>query len=214
MSSVWQQIQNSYYNPSLVRLSLYPLKFPKLVKYQNWTFDRFLGQFTKDYKLTKVLSAGWGYNGLNMSRISALYMIGMLMSYHTGGAWYPKGGYQKLSNAMAEIVREYGGEVKTKTKVEEIVVDDNKAVGVRTSDGDEYSAGNIVSNADTKRTFLELIDKSSVPSKLRKRVANYKQSVSGFVVHLVVDMDIPKELSCGCIMYFPSYDTDENQFQL
>ncbi len=214
MTVVWEQIQNSYYGPSISQLSLYPLRFPKLVKYQHRSFESFLNQFTEDYKLKKIISAGWGYNGLNMSRISAIYMIGMLMSYHIGGAWYPRGGYQNLSNTLADIVKEHGGEIKTKTEVGRIIIEGHKAIGVRTVSGDEYYARNIVSNADTKKTFLELMDESSVPRKLRKKVANYKQSVSGFVVHVVVDMKIPKELSCGCIMYFPSYDTDEHQFGL
>jgi phytoene dehydrogenase-like protein len=214
MSRVWQQVQCSYYNPSLRQLALYPLQFPKLVKYQNWSFEKFLGQFTEDYRLKKVLSAGWGYNGLNMSRISATYMIGMLMSYHTGGAWYPRGGYQNLSDTLADIAIECGGEIKTKTAVEKIIIDCGRAVGVRTRDGSEYYARSIVSNADTKKTFLELVSEPHVPKRLRRKVAGYKQSVSGFVVHLVVDMEIPKELSCGCIMYFPDYDTDEHQFKL
>jgi len=149
-----------------------------------------------------------------MSRVSALYMIAMLMSYHTGGAWYPKGGFQNLSNALAENFKEYGGTIKTMTEVEKIIIRDQAAVGVMTNKGEEFLAKNIVSNSDTKNTFLNLFERDSVPNKVHQKVRNYKQSVSGFVVHLVVNMQIPESLSCGCVMYFPSFDTEEHQFSL
>jgi all-trans-retinol 13,14-reductase len=214
MSEVWHQIMASYYDPNLRQWLTYPLRFPKLARYRLWSFERFLSQFTTSHRLKKVLSAGWGYNGLNLSRISALQMIGMLMSYHFGGAWYPKGGYQNLSDALAEISKGFGGMVKTSTRVARIIVKNKTAAGVRTDKGEELFAESIVSNADTKSTFLNLIDKEFVPGKIRKKVAGYRQSVSGFVVHLVVDPPIPEELSCGCVMYFPSFDTDEHQFGL
>ena len=212
MTRVWEQVLSSYYDPLFLKLSTYPIRFPKLVKYQHRTFEKFLDQFTDDHKLKKVLSAGWGYNGLNMSRVSALYMIAMLMSYHAGGAWYPKGGFQNLSNAFADKFKEYGGMIKTNTEVERIIIKDKSAIGVVTSKGEEFFAKNIVSNSDTKNTFLNLIEKDFIPDKMRQKVRNYKQSVSGFVVHLVVNMEIPESLSCGCIMYFPDFNTEEHQF--
>ncbi|MBA7553419.1 4,4'-diaponeurosporene oxygenase [subsurface metagenome] len=160
------------------------------------------------------MSAGWGYNGLNMSRISALYMVSMLMSYHTGGAWYPKDGYQNLSNAFAANFKEKGGIIKTGTEVEKIIFKDKRAIGVKTKKREEFLAENIVSDSDTKNTFLNLIEKDFVPNKLYQKIKDYKQSVSGVVVHLVVDMEIPEDLCCGCIMYFPNFEADEHQFNL
>ena len=214
MTKIWEQILASYYSPSILKLALYPIRFAKLVKYQHWTFEKFLDRFSGNHKLKKVLSAGWGYNGLNMSRVSTLYMIAMLMSYQSGGAWYPRGGYQNLSNAFAANFKEYGSTIKINTEVEKIILKDKTAVGVVTTKGEEFFAKNVVSNSDTKKTFLNLIEKESVPNKIRQKVRNYKQSVSGFVVHLVVDMQIPESLSCGCVMYFPSFDTEERQFSL
>jgi len=129
MVRVWKEILASYYAPSMLQMMVFPMMFPRLVKYQNWTFEKFLNQFTADDKLKKVLSAGWGYNGLPMSDISALYMVGMLMSYHEGGAWYPKGGYQNLSDAFAENFRGHDGIIKTRTEVERIISKGKRAVG-------------------------------------------------------------------------------------
>jgi prolycopene isomerase len=214
MQKVWKEIRASLYAPSWLELLTFPLRFPRLLRYQNRTFEEFLNRFTGDYKLKKILSAGWGYNGLPMDEVSALYMAGMLMSYHEGGAWYPRGGYQNLSDALARNLREYGGVIKLSTEVEKIIFRKKRAVGVRTKEGEEFFARRIVSNADTKNTFLDLIDRDIVPDKLYRRVKGYKQSTSGVLVHLVVDMSIPQRLSCGCIMYFPDFDTERHQFRL
>jgi len=214
MALIWKEIISTYYDPSWFRMLFFPAIFPRLVKYQNWTFERFLSQFTNDYKLKKVMGAGWGYLGLNITRVSALYMVGMLMSYHTGGAWYPKGGFQSLSDAFAVNFNRYGGIIKTGVEVDKIIFQNKKAVGVRTKKREEFFADQIISNADTKKTFLNLCEKKDLPKKLSRRVKDYVQSVSGVVVHLVVDMYLSEELSCGGIMYFPNFDTDEHQFSL
>ena len=81
---------------------------------------------------------------------------------------------------------------------------------MKTKSGEEFFAKNIVSNSDTKKTFTILIENDFVSDKLYRRVTEYSQSVSGLVVHLVVDKEIPEELCCGCIMFFPTFDTEEN----
>ena len=96
-------------------------------------------------------------------------MIAMLMSYHAGGAWYPKGGYQNLSNAFAENFKQCGGIIKTSTEVEKIIIESKAAVGVITYKKEEFFAKNIVSNYDTKNTFLNLVEKDFVPKKSVKR---------------------------------------------
>lgn len=62
MTKVWEQMLASYYNPSILKLAVYPVRFPKLVKYQHWSFAKFLDQSTANHRLRKVLSAGWGYS--------------------------------------------------------------------------------------------------------------------------------------------------------
>ena len=214
MKQIWDEILASDYKPNFLQLLSYPFRFPHLVKYQNSTFQDFLDKFFQDKKLKEILGSGWGYLGLNNSRISALYMIGMYMSYHTGGAWYPKGGYQSMSNAFADRFKEFGGSLRIKTRVKKILVDGNRAIGVELEDGEKISASRVISNVDTKKTFLNLLGEEKLSNKFANKVKSLEQSVSGFVVHLGVRMELPKELHCGCNMYFPEYGIAENNFAL
>lgn len=212
--SIWNELVASHYKPSFLQLLSYPLRFPHLVKYQNATYEAFLDQFIKDGKLKELLGSGWGYLGLHNRSISALYIIGMYMSYHAGGAWYPKGGYQAMSNAFAECFREHGGSLRLKTKVKKILVEGNRAVGVELDDGETIRAKQVISNADTKKTFLHFVGEENMSKEFTDKIKSIQQSVSGFVVRLGVKMELPKELHCGCIMYFPDYGIAENTFAL
>ena len=211
---IWNEILDSDYDPNILQLMTYPIRFPNLVRYQNKTFGEFLAGFFKDAQIREVLGSGWGYLGLNNSRVSALYMVGMCMSYQAGGAWYPRGGYQGLSDALTDCFREQGGTLRLKSGVKKIIIENNRAAGVELVNGERIRATSVVSNADTKKTFLQLVGEEQTGRKFADSVKALQQSVSGFVVHLGVKMDIAEELHCGCNMCFPAYGTAENHFRL
>jgi len=212
--SIWHEILTSYYSPNILQFLSYPFRFPNLVKYMDKTYQEFLDRFFKDSKLKEILGSGWGYLGLNNPRVSSLYMVGMYMSYHMGGAWYPKGGYQSMSDAFADCFKEHGGTLRLRTMVKKILIERNKAVGVELEDGEKIRARYVISNADTKRTFLNLVREENLSKVFVNKIKNLQQSASGFVVHLGVNMELPRELHCGCIMYFPDYGIAENIFRL
>lgn len=211
---IWGEILSSYYHPTMLQFLSYPFRFPRLVKYQNATHQEFLDKFISNNKLKEILGSGWGYLGLNNRRISALYMIGMYMSYHTGGAWYPKGGYQAMSDAFAERFRELDGTLRLRARVKKILIERGKAVGIELETGEVVKGARVISNADTKRTFLELAGTDAVSGSFAANIQGLEQSVSGLVVHLGINKELPKSLHCGCIMAFPEYGIAEHQFSL
>ncbi len=130
MQSIWKEMQSSYYRPTLSQFLTYLIRFPNLVRYYHSTHQEILDRFFKDTRLKEILGSGWGYLGLNNPRISGLYLMGMYMSYHAGGAWYPKGGYQKISDAFAECFKEYGGNLRLNTKVKKILIKKTGLLGL------------------------------------------------------------------------------------
>lgn len=214
LQRIWREVQRSYYMPNLIQYLSYPIRFPNLFKYRNMSYQEFLNIFFKDEKLKEILSSGWKYVGLNNSRISALYYICMQMSFHTGGAWYPRGGFQKLSDALADCFKNFGGTLLTNSKVKKILINKNIAEGIMLENGQTIKANYVISNADTKTTFLELIEASKLKNNFSKTIRNLKQSPSSFVVHLGLNMDIPERFDCGGIMFFPKYGLSENIFKM
>ena len=84
-----------------------------------------------------------------------------------------------------------------------ILVEDGRAIGVRLADGSEVRAGIVVSNADPGVTLgTSGREPSTLPSRLRRRVARLHYSVSTLSLFLAVDMDLRAAgLDSGNIWY-------------
>jgi len=189
----------------------FPLKFPTVFRYLNSVLEKMLDDHMTNPELKDVISSAWGYVGSPPSKVSALHYAAMLMSFHDGGAWYPKGGYQKLADAFAKAFETSGGELQLNTEVTKIIIEKGKAAGVHLKDGREIRSALVVSNADTRLTFLELVGEEHLKKKFADRMKNAELSSSGFVVHLGVRMDMEKlDINYGSI--FLKIDEKENSF--
>src|SRR5208337_749340 len=93
------------------------------------------------------------------------------------------GGCGAVTEAMARVVRELGGEIRLDEPVEEILFEGKRAVGVRTSEG-YYKADAVIVNADFGHAMTRL-----VPDHLRRRwtnrnIASKRFSCSTFMMYL------------------------------
>ncbi len=77
---------------------------------------------------------------------------------------YPKGGCIRIPQAMAEVISDKGGEVRTSTAVERILVEKGRVVGVRLASGQELKAPLVISNAGIRETVLNLVGKELFPA--------------------------------------------------
>jgi beta-carotene ketolase (CrtO type) len=87
----------------------------------------------------------------------------MMVMRHEPGMARPRGGTGALTEALVKLVQTEGGVILTDQKVEKVLVDNGKAVGVRVAGGKEYSANKgVISSIDAKRLFLQLMDAGDV----------------------------------------------------
>ena len=98
-----------------------------------------------------VVSVQFGQYGCIPSRAPVVLHAGLLQNYINGGAWYPLGGGQVLAGNLVEVIEAHGGVVRTQTKVNKILIQNNKVQGVRLEDGEEFVTSTIVSAADIKK---------------------------------------------------------------
>ena len=73
------------------------------------------------------------------------------------GVHYAMGGVQAMADAMARVVAEQGGLVRLQTDVDEILLKDGRARGVRLAGGEIIGADIVVSNADAGHTYDRLL---------------------------------------------------------
>ncbi|MDQ3763219.1 MAG: NAD(P)/FAD-dependent oxidoreductase [Actinomycetota bacterium] len=80
-----------------------------------------------------------------------------LASHGNLSAGVPEGGSLGLSRSIEQRYRRLGGEVTYNAKVEEVLVEDNRAVGVRLSDGREFRSDIVVSACDGHTTMMKFL---------------------------------------------------------
>jgi phytoene dehydrogenase-like protein len=88
----------------------------------------------------------------------------MGMATGTRGAWaYVRGAMGGVSRALAAVARGLGVEIRTNREVGRVCVQDGRATGVATTDGEEFHAPLVLSNADPQRTYLRLVERAALP---------------------------------------------------
>ncbi len=126
------------------------------------------------------------------SRAPVVLHAAFLNNFFMNGGWYPKGGGQVFAAHFADVIKTHGGEIRLSTAVDEILVEHKQVKGVRLSTGEVISAPIVVSNADIKRTFLQLIKPEHVSWVGRKRVQRYRMAAPFVNGYLGVDVDLRK----------------------
>jgi phytoene dehydrogenase-like protein len=80
------------------------------------------------------------------------------------GVWgYMRGGMGGLTQALAAAARDLGADIRCEAEVARILVEDDRVVGVALSNGDEYLAPIVASNADARVTFLGMLNRAALP---------------------------------------------------
>lgn len=95
-----------------------------------------------------------------------------------GGGLFCEGGYGKLSDACLDVVRDNGGQVLMHTRVNRILVDNGKAVGIEVTGKDgsgnegvqQFRAPVVISNAGIQPTVLKLAGEAHFPADYVARV--------------------------------------------
>lgn len=102
----------------------------------------------------------------------------------------PRGSMGAITQALAKAVKSLGGEIRTNAWVQEIIVEDSVAKGVRLITGEEIRSFLVVSNADPMRTFTTLLRPEDLDDSTRKRVRATKTR-AGCVKFLAALRELP-----------------------
>ena len=126
-----------------------------------------------------------------------------------------KGGPGAVTQALAAAARAAGAEVRTSTPVSEIVVGDGRARGV-TAAGQTIDADLVLSSADPKTTFLNLIEPSALSPDFAGKIQNYRSAGTVAKVNLALSslpsFGCPPESLTGRILIAHHLDYLERAF--
>ncbi|MCC7087990.1 MAG: NAD(P)/FAD-dependent oxidoreductase [Chloroflexi bacterium] len=158
-------------------------------------------------KARAVIAAECGDYATPPSRTPVALHAGLLNGYFKG-AYYPRGGGQVLPAHLVDVVRSNGGDVRTRARVERILVQDGRTCGVRLDTGEEFHAPVVISNADLKRTMLDMVGEEHISPATAARVRDYRMALPFFVVYLGLDIDLRETMPRTNYWYYDSFDLE------
>ena len=181
---------------------------PGLLRWARATGQDLIQQYISDPVLKGVLGGQAGDNGLPPSQVSAFFQAGITHHYFEGG-YYPVGGAFALPRAFTRALKDAGGELRLETSVDEILIENGRAVGVRLADGTEARSRYVISNADPEVTLGKLVGREHLSPKLRRKLDGVTYSVSALSLFFATDMDLRREgLDSGNFWYYENEDVD------
>jgi phytoene dehydrogenase-like protein len=114
-----------------------------------------------------------------------------LFSYYFEGGFYPAGGSQKFANLLRAVIQENGGEVRLRTRVTQILVEEGHVAGVVTTRGASHHTHLIIATGDVATTLCDLIGPFPLPSRYAQRIRALRRGPSAILVSLGLDF-VPK----------------------
>ncbi|EEM80630.1 FAD dependent oxidoreductase [Bacillus thuringiensis serovar huazhongensis BGSC 4BD1] len=129
----------------------------------------------------------------NFSRIfwfnidtSISYFIATMGWVNSKSAGHPVEGSLQFAKIIEKRYVDLGGEIHYKSKVANILVEDNKAIGIKLKNGQTYKGDFVISAADGYNTIYEMLEGKYVNEDLKYCYDNFKTSAPQIYVGLGV----------------------------
>ncbi len=136
---------------------------------------------------SQVLKNLLGSQGTHLPAMSLLNLALMWNVMSFEGIWFPSCGIHGLTDLMLEAFMSLGGEIRTRCPVKKIQTKKGRATGVICEDREVYEAHWIVSNADYKKTFFEMVDERAGIQRFLNSIVKIPYTQSELCVYLGVD---------------------------
>jgi phytoene dehydrogenase-like protein len=171
-----------------------PALFPLLgtvLKYGKLTIQefaqRFQDPFLRDAVRSSIDSPGWP-----MPRYPMLYLFGYLKAGMSQSG-VPLGGSQGAAFRVAETYRILGGEIHYKSRVVDLIVENDRAVGVCLEDGTEHRADLVVWAGDGRTVIYDILGGRYLDDRVRSMYSDWTPVVAPVHVSLGIARDLSQE---------------------
>jgi len=136
-------------------------------------------------------------------------MHAAVMYHYRQGAYFPVGGPGSVAIHIIPVIESAGGQVAVSTRVKQILVEGDRAVGVKLESGEEIRSKLVVSDASAYTTFMQLL-----PREVAERHGYVKpfESLKSSPAHLtlMVGWNHPIELPRHIVWQMPHYPEVSN----
>lgn len=126
----------------------------------------------------------------DIGKLPAIAMILSLAWMNTGNAGYCIGGAQAMIRLIQEEIAALGGKIRFNARVEQILVENDTAVGVQLAGGERVYADWVISAADGHATIFEMLGGNYVDAATRKLYEERELFASYVQVSLGVGLEL------------------------
>jgi phytoene desaturase len=175
------------------------IPYSSVLDFFAWQFIRSLPYLDAHCSLYDVLSRYFKDPDVIISFTFQAKYIGMspwkapgtfsIISYieHGGGIYHIKGGLNQLSQGMVKAFKKDGGEIVLSSPVKEIIIENNKVVGVLLEDGKIDKADYTIINADFAHAMTNLVQEKHLKKYKKEKLEKKKYSCSTYMLYLGVN---------------------------
>lgn len=155
-------------------------------------FSRFsrisVGEFAarfKDPLLGEMLTA------VLDSRYQMTSLLATMGSLAARDAGWPRGGSLPFARGAEKRYLELGGSIHYHSRVTDVLLEDDRAVGIRLEGGEVVSADRVISCADGHSTLYGMLGGNHVPDEVAKFYSDKYPTITSVMVCMGVDHDFP-----------------------
>jgi phytoene dehydrogenase-like protein len=161
-----------------------PLRFRRVLRYQNWTLQDLFDRFQLATEVQAILATQLGDLGLPPALVSLPIYAALVWSYGLG-AYHPTKHFAHFIETVAAVIASSPGcAVEYEAEVSGFEFDGRQVRAVRTRDGRMFAGRTFIANMDP-RACAALIGRDRFPGAFLKKV-DYDYSVSSYTLYLGV----------------------------
>jgi phytoene dehydrogenase-like protein len=123
--------------------------------------------------------------------LMALVVTFALLHMKAGG--FPEGGSLEFARAIEKRFTKLGGKIFYKQKVEKILVENTRTVGVRLTDGREIRSDYVISAADLKSTLYDMLNGKFIDPMHEEMFRTVKLAPSSVQISFGVNLDFSNQ---------------------
>ena len=154
---------------------------PQMIKLKSWlTVYQLVSLYIKNEKLRQVMSFHPLLVGGNPYSTTSIYTLIAFLE-RKWGVHFPMGGTGALVKGLVDLIEGQNNQVRCNVEVEEILVEQGRAVGVRLAGGEQLRSDIVVSNADAAFTYKHLVPAAHRRHWTDERIDKARYSMSLFV---------------------------------
>jgi len=158
-------------------------------------FTNSAGDYLDHWFESEPIKAAYGFDGI-VGNYASPYTPGsayVLLHHCFGevngrkGAWgHAIGGMGAITQAMARSAESHGADIRTGAGVREVIVEQDRAVGVVTQAGEAVRARAVISNLNPKLLYQSLIDQAALPAVFIERIDKWRCSSGTFRMNVAL----------------------------